>query len=128
MDDFDFHELLGEEMYDSDPEESFGLDNIYHQIPVDMVIHLKSRQEPLFAEHVFFFEKDDPVHSIEELMNFMSTWWSAVSEDKNLDYIFLTDSSSNKKAILLDDVAVISFMAPPKPEWMEDGKDDTDSD
>lgn len=129
MHDYDFYEAFGEDMFDSEPEEdeSYDLGSLY-KIPMQMVVHLKSRQEPLFAEHVFFFEKDDPVDSIEELMNFTATWWSAVTDDRNIDFVYLTDSSSNKKALLLSDVVAISFMAPEEPEWMKDVEDDRDPD
>lgn len=128
MHNYDFYDLFGEEMFDSEPDEdSYDLESLY-RVPMQMVVHLKSRQEPLFAEHVFFFEKDDPVTSIEELMNFTATWWSAVADDRNIDFVYLTDSSSNKKAILLNDVVAMSFMAPEEPEWMKNVEDDRDSD
>lgn len=120
----DFYDLFGEDMFES--EDVFDLENVY-QLPIDIVLHMKSKADPIFVEHVFFFEKEDPVSSIEELMNFTATWWSTIVDDKNIEYIFLTDSQSNKKAILVRDVVVASFMTPEKPEWMDNGKDDRDS-
>jgi hypothetical protein len=113
----------GDSMFDS--EDVFDIENV-HQLPMDMVIHMKNKPDPIFAEHVFFFEKEDPVTSLEELMNFAATWWSTIIEDRNIDFIFLTDRQLNKKAILLRDIIAASFMTPEKPEWMEDGKDSRD--
>lgn len=121
----DLHNIFGEGMFES--EDLFDLENVY-QLPVGMVLHLKGRDEPLFVEHVFYFEKEDPVRSLEELMNFISTWWSAITEDKNVKFLFLTDRFYNKKAVLAKDITAASFMTPDKPEWMEDGKNDSDSD
>jgi hypothetical protein len=117
----------GEDMFD--PEDIFDIDmeDVYH-IPMDMVVHLQNKTEPIFAQHVFFFDKKDPIASLEELMNFTSTWWSTISEDKNVKFIYLSDSSHNKKAIAIANVVAVSFITPEKPEWMQDGKDDTDSD
>jgi len=123
MHDFDF---IGEgNMFDS--EDIFDLDmEDIHQIPMEMVIHMRDRNEPIFAQHVFFFEKKDPVRSLEELMGFTSTWWSTITDDRNVEFIFLTDSAHNKKAILLKEVVAVSFVTPEKPEWMQDGQDDSD--
>lgn len=118
------YDLFGEDMYDSE-EDIFNLEDVY-RVPIDMVVHLKSKSEPIFAEHVFFFEKEDPVASVADLMSFTSTWWSALTEDRNINFIYLTDSSSNKKAIRLQDVVAVSFVTPPKPEWMNDEQDDSD--
>lgn len=123
MHDYDF---FGEESSMFDSEDIFDLNDV-HQIPIDMVIHLKNKVEPIFSEHVFFFEKEDPVASIDELMNFVSTWWSAINEDKNLKYIYLTDRSLNKKAILAEEIVAVSFMKPEKPEWMTDEQNDSNS-
>lgn len=122
MDSFNFYG--DEEMFDS--EDVFDIDGVYN-VPVDVVVYLKNRSEPIFAQHVFFFEKEDPVRSMDEMMSFTTTWWSAICEDKNIDYVYLTDSLFNKKAIRLEDVAVVSFMRPEQPEWMTDGQDNTDS-
>jgi len=121
----DLYDMFGEGMYES--EDLFDLENVY-QLPVNMVLHLKSREEPLFVEHVFYFEKEDPVTSLEELMNFIATWWNAVTEDKNVTFLFLTDRFHNKKAVLAEDIAAASFMTPDKPEWMDNGKDNSDPD
>jgi hypothetical protein len=113
----------GDNMFES--EDVFDLEDVY-QLPMAIVIHMKNKVEPIFAEHVFFFEKEDPVSSLEELMNFAATWWSTVVEDKNIDFIFLTDHQLNKKAIMLKDIIAAYFMTPEKPEWMDDGKDHRD--
>ena len=110
----------GDSMFDS--EDVFDIENVY-QLPMEIVIYMKNKQDPIFAEHVFFFEKEDPVSNLEELMNFAATWWSTVVEDKNIDFIFLTDRQLNKKAIILRDIIAAYFMTPEKPEWMNDGKD-----
>ena len=113
----DSYDLFGEDMFDS--EDVFDAESVY-QLPIEIVLHLKSKQEPLFAEHVFFFDKEDPITGLEDLMNFVATWWSAIIEDKNIDFIVLTDRLSNKKAILIGDVVAVSFMTPEKPDWMND--------
>jgi hypothetical protein len=120
----DLYDMFGENMFDSE-EDVFDLEDVY-KIPIEMVIHLKNRSEPIFAEHVFFFEKEDPVTSLTDLMSFTSTWWSALTEDKNINFIYLTDKGSNKKAILLDSIVAVSFVTPTKPEWMNDGQDNSD--
>lgn len=112
-------------MFDSEDAFDINMEDV-HQIPLEMIVHLRDRSEPLFAQHVFFFEKKDPVASLEELMSFATTWWSAIAEDKNLKYIYLTDTAYNKKAILIEEVVAVSFMTPEMPEWMRDGQDDTD--
>lgn len=127
MHESEFYDLFGEEMYeDDDQDDLFNLDSVY-QVPIQIVLHLRDKTEPIFAEHIFYFEKEDPVSSVEELMNFTATWWSTITDDKNLNYIFLTDSESNKKAIMIGEVVAVSFMTPQKPDWMGNGKDNTDS-
>lgn len=123
MHDFDF---IGEDdLFDSEDSYDLDMEDVYH-VPMDMIIHMRDRNEPIFAQHVFFFEKKDPVTSVDELMSFTTTWWSAITEDKNLNYIYLTDSAHNKKAILLQEVVAISFVTPDEPEWMHDGQNDSD--
>lgn len=121
----DIFSMFDEEMFD--PEDLFDSDEVY-RLPMEMVIHLRNRTEPLFAEHVFFFEKEDPIASVKELMNFTATWWNAINEDRNVRFIFLTDRNENKKAIAVDDIVSVSFVAPEEPEWMKNEQDDTDSD
>lgn len=117
----------GDNMFD--PEDCFDMDmeNMHH-VPVDLIIYLKNRTEPIFAQHVFFFEKENAVSNLESLMRFTSTWWSAVSEDKNIKFIHLSDSDYNKKIIAVDNVIAVSFITPEKPEWMQNGQDDSNSD
>lgn len=118
-----------ERMFESEEEddELFDLENVY-QVPIEMVIHLRNKSEPIFTEHVFFFDKEDPIDSLKELMTFTSTWWGAVTDDKNLKFLYLTDRMSNKKAILAEEIIAVSFVTPEKPEWMVNGEIDTDSD
>lgn len=125
MHEFDFS-IFDEEgdMYDSE-EDVFDLENTY-TIAVDMVIYLGTRDEPVFAQHVFYFEKEDPVETLRELMNFVATWWAAITEDKNIEFIYLSDSSFNKKAIKISDVSAVSFVTPQEPDWMINGKLDSD--
>lgn len=126
MHEFDFS-IFDEEgdMYDSE-EDVFDLENT-HTVAVDLVVYLSTRDEPVFAQHVFYFEKEDPVESLRELMNFVATWWAAITEDKNIDFIYLSDSSFNKKALKIADVSAVSFVTPQEPEWMINGKHDSDS-
>ena len=117
----------GDNMFD--PEDCFDMDmEDMHHAPVDLVIYLKNRTEPIFAQHVFFFEKENAVLNLESLMRFTSTWWSAVSEDKNIKFIHLSDSDHNKKVIAVNNVIAVSFITPEKPEWMQNGQDNPDSD
>lgn len=115
---------FGEEMFDS--EDVFDLESVY-QLPMEIVIHMKNKPDPVFAEHVFFFEKDDPVSSLEELMVFAATWWSTIVDDKNIEFLFLTDRHLNKKAVLLEEIIAAYFMAPEEPEWMKNEEDSRDS-
>ena len=125
MHDYDF---FGEERMFESEDDLFDLDGIY-QIPIEMVVHLRHKSEPIFTEHVFFFEQEDPVKSLDELMSFTSTWWNAINEDKNIKFIYFTDRSSNKKAFLADEIVAVSFMTPEKPDWMEDDREvDPDTD
>lgn len=125
MRDFDFS-IYDEEGHMFDSEDGvFDLENI-HRVPIDIVVYLRNRSEPIFAEHVFFFEKEDPVESLSELMSFAATWWSAITEDNNISYVYFSDMDLNKKAIRIEDVNSISFMTPEKPEWMSDGKHNSD--
>ena len=122
MHDFDFYGE--EEMFE--PDDSFDSENVY-TVPIDIVVYLRNKVEPIFAQHVFFFEKEDPVETMEELMSFTTTWWSAIHEDKNIDYIFLTDVDLNKKAIKLSEIVSLSFIRPEQPEWMNNGQNNSDS-
>jgi len=105
-DDMDFEEdLMDEEVY---------------RVPIEMVVYLRDRSEPLFAEHIFFFQKEDPIKSLNHMMSFVATWWDSLSDDRNMTFIFLTDKDYNKKAILLKDIVAVSFVTPPTPEWMNE--------
>lgn len=125
MDNYFFGEEMYDDMYESE-EEDFANGNLY-RVPVEIVVYLRNRPEPVFAEHVFFFERDDPITTVKRMMDFVATWWSTVSEDKNLKYVFFTDDSNNKKAFLRSDISAVSFVAPKLPEWIENGQDDSSS-
>lgn len=117
MDDYE------DEMFDAG--DLFDMSSV-HRVPMNIIIYFKSREEPLFAEHVFFFQKEDPVENLDRMMGFAATWWDSIVDDKNTRFIYLTDRDLNKKAVLIEDVVAASFITPDKPDWMPDEQNDSD--
>lgn len=124
MDNYFFGEEMYDDMFESEEDEDFASGDLY-QVPIEVVVYIKNRPEPIFAEHVFFFQKEDPIKSVKRMMDFVATWWDTVSENKNLRYLFFTDSNDNKKAFLRSEIVAVSFMTPEIPEWITDGQDDS---
>lgn len=110
MDDFDFD-------FDDDNSTEELLD-----IEIEMIFYLKSRNDPLFASHVFHFAEDDAPLDLKEIVDFSHMWINTLLDSKAITHFFLEDSQHNKRIFFVNDLLSVTIMAPKEPEWLQHGK------
>lgn len=105
------------EEYDFDEDEELTEEDLL-EIEVEMIFYLKSRNDPLFASHVFHFASDDAPEDVKEVVDFSHMWLNTLLDSKAITHFFLEDSQHNKRIFFVEDLLSATIMAPQKPEWM----------
>jgi len=107
MDEFDFNDF----------EEDDRLIEELLEVEIDMIFYLKSRNDPLFASHVFCFATEDAPATAKEIVDYSHMWINTLLDSKTITHFFLEDSSNNKKIFFVEDLLSITIMSPEMPDW-----------
>jgi len=99
--------------FEEDDEMVEGMVNV----EIDMIFYLKSRNDPLFASHVFYYMKEDSPENVKEITDFAHVWLNTLLDAKSIAHFFLEDSQNNKKIFFVEDILSVTIMAPEMPDW-----------
>lgn len=108
--------------FDFDEEDEDNLTEELVEVEIDMIFYLKSRNDPLFASHVFCFAAEDSPENVKEIVDFAHMWINTLLDSKSITHFFLEDSQNNKKIFFVDDLLSVTIMAPDMPEWNLDDR------